>query len=233
MSPAWSPPASTRARCRTRTWSPRPRTRPCAARAAASSLAKNASEELEKKLQTHRLPGHPGRAADARDRRQGGGLQGSAGAGVQGLPAAGGEERAGDGQDPDGARLQDRFRRHREPPDADRPDRPRSHRQGRRGRARQGAHHRQQERGAERPALALRHLRPAHRHAGRDHARLPRAGLRGAGRTGSATCSTPRATSASSPACARTSPCSAGTSRSTAESEHACIAPSASTKTPA
>ena len=41
-SPAWSPPACIRARCRTRTWSPRPRTRPCAARAAASSLAQGA-----------------------------------------------------------------------------------------------------------------------------------------------------------------------------------------------
>ena len=92
-------------------------------------------------------------------------------------------------------RLQGRFRRHREPPDADRPDRPRHHRQGRRGRARQGAHHRQQERRAERPALALRHLRPAHRHAGGDHARLQGAGLRRAGRTGCATCSTTPATS--------------------------------------
>ena len=36
------------------------------------------------------LPRHPGRPADARHRRQGGGVQGSAGAGVQGLPAAGG-----------------------------------------------------------------------------------------------------------------------------------------------
>jgi Glycine/serine hydroxymethyltransferase len=36
-SPAWLPPVSTRARWSTRTWSPRPPTRPCAARAAASS----------------------------------------------------------------------------------------------------------------------------------------------------------------------------------------------------
>src|SRR5437588_132847 len=39
------------------------------------------------------LPRHPGRPADARDRRQGGGLQGSAVARVQDLPAAGSEER--------------------------------------------------------------------------------------------------------------------------------------------
>ena len=45
---------------------------------------------------------------------------------------------------------------------------------------------------------------PAHRHAGGDHARLPGSRLRRAGRTGSATCSTRRATRRSSPACART-----------------------------
>ncbi len=45
-----------------------------------------------------RVPGHPGRPADARDRGQGGGLQGGPGAGVQDLPAAGGEERQGDGR---------------------------------------------------------------------------------------------------------------------------------------
>ena len=54
----------------------------------------------------------------------------------------------------------------------------RHHRQGRGSRARQGAHHRQQELGAERSALAVRHLRPAHRHAGGDHARLQGAGMR-------------------------------------------------------
>ena len=43
--------------------------------------------------QQRHLPRHPGRPADARDRRQGGGLQGGAGARVQGLPAAGGDQR--------------------------------------------------------------------------------------------------------------------------------------------
>ena len=47
-----------------------------------------------------RLPRHPGRPADARDRRQGGCVQGSAGARVHHLPAAGGEKRAGDGERP-------------------------------------------------------------------------------------------------------------------------------------
>jgi glycine hydroxymethyltransferase len=42
----------------------------------------------------------------------------------------------------------------------------RRHRQGRGSGARQGAHHRQQERRAERSAQAVRHLRSARRHAG-------------------------------------------------------------------
>jgi glycine hydroxymethyltransferase len=71
------------------------------------------------------LPGHPGRPADARDRRQGGGLQGSAGAGLQGLPAAGRQECQAMAEGLM-ARGFDRVRRHREPPDADRPDRPRT-----------------------------------------------------------------------------------------------------------
>ena len=48
----------------------------------------------------------------------------------------------------------------------------RRHRQGCGGSAGQGAHHRQQERDAERSAQAVRHQRPAHRHARRHHARL-------------------------------------------------------------
>ena len=68
-----------------------PRTRPCAARAAASSSMK---AEHEKAINSRDLPRHAGRPADARDRRQGGGVQGSAAARVQGLPAAGARERA-------------------------------------------------------------------------------------------------------------------------------------------
>ncbi len=44
------------------------------------------------------------------------------------------------------------------------------------GDARPGAHHRQQEHGAVRPALAVRHQRRPHRHAGGHHARHARAG---------------------------------------------------------
>ena len=44
------------------------------------------------------VPRHPGRAADAHHRRQGGVLQGSAGAGVQGVPAADRRQRAAAGE---------------------------------------------------------------------------------------------------------------------------------------
>ena len=80
--PDWSLRACIPARCRTRTWSPAPRTRRCAARAAASSWP-GAGRGLLQEARFRRLPRHPGRAADACDRRQGGGIQGSAGAGLQ------------------------------------------------------------------------------------------------------------------------------------------------------
>ena len=61
-------------------------------------LMKSAAREGD---QQRDLPRPAGRPADARDRRQGGRLQGSAVAGVQGLPAAGGEERPDRGRDAD------------------------------------------------------------------------------------------------------------------------------------
>jgi glycine hydroxymethyltransferase len=81
----------------------------------------------------------------------------------------------------DRARLQDRLRRHPEPPDAGRHDRQGRVRQGRGSRAGQGPHHRQQELGAERPAFAVRDLGPAPGHPGGDHPWLRRTGLRGPG----------------------------------------------------
>ena len=93
-----------------------------------------------------------------------------------------------------GARLQDRLRRHREPSVAGRPDRQAAHRQGRGSRARQGAHHGQQERRAERSAETLRHFRPAPRHAGRHHARLQGNGLHRTCRLDLPTCWMRRAT---------------------------------------
>ena len=75
----------TRARCRTPTSSPRPRTRRCAGRAAASCCAARSTRRISIAAL---FPGHPGRTADARHRRQGGLLQGGDGAGVRRLPAA-------------------------------------------------------------------------------------------------------------------------------------------------
>ena len=89
-----------------------------------------------------------------------------------------------------------------EPPDAGRHDRQGRHRQGRGSRAGQGPHHRQQERGAERPAQALRHLRPAHRHPGGHHPRLQGSRLRGAGRLDLRRAGQPERRQRSSPACA-------------------------------
>ena len=129
--------------------------------------------------QQRHLPRHPGRAADARDRRQGGGLQGGAGAGVQGLPGAGGEERRRAGAHADRARPAHRLRPHREPRDAGRPAPQGPDRQGGRGPARPRPHDLQQERHPERPAEADGHQRHPPGHAGDDHARLQgRAGAR-------------------------------------------------------
>ncbi|TEJ72981.1 hypothetical protein IPC609_23890 [Pseudomonas aeruginosa] len=55
-------------------------------------------------------------------------LQGSAGAGLQGLPGAGDPQRQGDGRGVHRARLRRGFRRHRQPPDADQPATRRSRR---------------------------------------------------------------------------------------------------------
>jgi hypothetical protein len=122
--------------------------------------------------QQRHLPRHPGRPADARHRRQGGGLQGGAAARVQGLPAAGGGQRPRAGRDADRARPAHRQRPHREPRDAGRPAPQGPDRQGSRGHAGPGAHDLQQERHPERPAEADGHQRHPPGHAGDDHARL-------------------------------------------------------------
>ena len=57
-----------------------------------------ANDELDEEAQLADLPGHAGRAADARHRRQGRRLPRGAAARVQGVPAAGRRERARDGE---------------------------------------------------------------------------------------------------------------------------------------
>jgi hypothetical protein len=97
---------------------------------------------------------------------------------VQGLPAAGGQERPGRGRDAHPARPAHRQRPHRKPRHAGRPALQGHHRQGSRGRAGQRPHDHQQERDPERPGKADGHQRRAHRHPGHDHPRLQ--GRRGA-----------------------------------------------------
>ncbi len=82
------------------------------------------------------VPRHPGRAADARHRGEGGVLSRGAAAGVRGVPAAGRAQRQGAGRAAGAQRLPARQRRHGQPPHAHRraPDEP--HRQGRAGNAR-------------------------------------------------------------------------------------------------
>ena len=125
---------------------------------------------------SHGVPRHPGRPADARHRRQGGVLQGSAGAGVRRLPAADRRQREAARRRAVGRRLPPGQRRHRQPPDAGRRLLEGPHRQGRRGRARQGRHHRQQERDPVRSEPADGRERHPHRHAGDHQPRHARAG---------------------------------------------------------
>ena len=165
---------ATRTRCRTRTWSPRPPTSRCAARAAAWCWPPRSTRDSVDRgcplvlggplghvmaakavaLAEARTPGLPGVRAGRRRQRPGAG---------RGAAAAGRE--AG-------------HRRHRQPPGADRRVRLRPHRPaGRVGPA--GRRHRHQpQRGAGRPERRLVHLGRPDRHAGADHPRLRRRRVR-------------------------------------------------------
>jgi glycine hydroxymethyltransferase len=88
------------------------------------------------------------------------------------LPEARHRECARHGRGPHGARPAHRLRPDREPRVPGGPAPEGNHRQGRRGGARQCAHHGQQERHSERPREALRHERHPHRLAGDDDARV-------------------------------------------------------------
>ena len=115
-SPAWSPPASTRARCRTPTSSRRRRTRRCAGRAAGMVLCR---EQYAKDLDRSRVPRRAGRPADAHHRGQGGVLQGSGASrrsrDYQRQIVANAKRLARGAR---GRRLPPGQRRHRQPPDA-------------------------------------------------------------------------------------------------------------------
>ena len=83
------------ARSRTPMWSPRRRTRPCAARAAADPHQRRGDRQED---QLGGVPRPAGRAADARHRRQGGGLRRGAAARVQALRQERRRERQGAGR---------------------------------------------------------------------------------------------------------------------------------------
>ena len=86
--------------------------------------------------QLGRLPRPAGRAADARDRRQGGGVRRGAAALVQALREERGRERQGARRNAQIERPRHRLRRHRHAPDAGRPAAQAPDRQGRGGGAR-------------------------------------------------------------------------------------------------
>ena len=86
-------------------------------------IVAKADAELEKKLQSIVFPGIQGGPLMHVIAAKAVAFKEALEPGIQGLPAAGREERAGDGEDDHRARLQDRLRRHAEPPDARRHDR--------------------------------------------------------------------------------------------------------------
>ena len=118
------------------------------------------------------LPGPPGRAADARHRREGGRLPGGAAAGFQALRPRRRRERQGARRHGRVRGPRHRCRRHRQPPAARRPASEEAHRQGRRGGAVSRPHHLQQERRAVRSREADGDLRHPARFPGLHDARL-------------------------------------------------------------
>ena len=118
------------------------------------------------------VPRHAGRPADARHRRQGGGVRRGAAAVVQALREERRGERQGAGRNAEGPRPRYRLRRHRHASHAGRSAQEAPDRQGGRGRARPRPHHLQQERHSVRSGKAHRHVGRAARHAGRHDARL-------------------------------------------------------------
>ncbi len=113
---------------------------------------------------------HAGRAADARDRREGGRVPRGADARLARVPAADRRQREGAGRRADAARPPARDGRHGHPPHAGRPHGDGAHRQGGAGGARPGLDHREQEHDPLRDAEPDGDERDPRRHAGGHHA---------------------------------------------------------------
>ena len=123
-----------------------------------------------------RVPGPAGRAADARDRRQGGGAGDRPVGALPGAPAADGRQREGVRRGADRRRGLGADRGHGRAPGAGRPGADRAGRQDRREPPRGGGDHRQPQRDPVRRAPADEPIRPADRNARADHARPGRGG---------------------------------------------------------
>jgi hypothetical protein len=149
-----------------------------------------ANPDIEKKLNSMVFPGTQGGPLMHVIAAKAVAFQGGAAAGIQGLPAAGDRQRPRHGRSVRHARLRDRLRRHRQPPDAGEPDRQGPHRQGCRRRAGPCPHHGQQELGPQRPAVAVRHQRHPRRHTGHHHARFRRRRMPAGRHAGCVMCST-------------------------------------------
>ena len=126
--------------------------------------------------QLGRLPRHSGRPARTRDRAKAVAFGEALAPEYKEYQAAGAEECQGHGRSLRQTRLQNRFGRYGQPPDAGRPadEIPRIDGQAGRAMPRRGRHHHQQEYGAVRQPLAVPDLGPAFRYARDHHARPER-----------------------------------------------------------
>ena len=129
-------------------------------------------QRSQRRVDRNVFPGHPGRAADARHRRQGRRVQAGRRGDVPRGPAADRRERPGHGRDARRPGCPGRLGRHRQPPAAGRRDAARRDRQGGRAPARRDRDHGQQERDPVRRAAAEHRVGHPDRHAGDHVARL-------------------------------------------------------------
>ena len=166
------------------------------------------------------VPRPAGRAAGARHRRQGRGLQARRRARLPRAPGAHPGRRPDPGRPAAGRRLprgrrRRGQRRHRRPPGAGRPARVAARRPAGGGPPARRRHHGQPQRGAVRPPAADGQLRRPHRHPGAGRPRLRRRRLHRGRRRHRPGPARRRSTTTRPPGCARGSPASPSATRST------------------
>ena len=133
---------------------PRGRCRPASTPADFPAVKRLGGWRARRVDRPERLPGHPGRPADARHRRQGRRVQARRRGDLPRGPAPDRRERPGPGRDARRPRRAGRLGRHGQPPHARRRDPARRDRQGGRAPPRRDRDHRQQERDPVRHAAA-------------------------------------------------------------------------------